>query len=404
MSAVKKGEGTPTHLAAGAALGYVFQFQVALVKLLGYALAQKEASVRLEVLDDISLDHRPGNPPELIQVHQASGSRQLTDRSAKVWRTLAIWASQWSDAEVGESQILTLHSTQTAQDESGIAALTSIDRSVDHALEKLESVAADPNGATGTAADRQAFLQLGEGERRALLSAVTVIDGATQPVNVREELVQALMGTNEAQYIASMADVIEGWWWGRIPAALASKQPIYSDELRAQIDEARRLHSTQALPIFELSSFDPNDLPEFNSETARFVRCLLAIDATQRRRSGAAEDYRLNYAHRSRWARRGLVGVGEIGRFENNLQDRWLISSEKMLRDLADQGDESACARAGHDLWDEMEQANLPPLRRDTTSLFIQRGSFHQLVDDEKVAWHPDEVHKIVNEDEEEGQ
>jgi hypothetical protein len=231
-----------------------------------------------------------------------------------------------------------------------------------------------------------------------------VIDGATPPVNIREELVQALMGTNETQYVESMADVIEGWWWGRIPAALASKQPIYSDELRGQIDEARRMHSEHALPIFELSSFNPNELPEFDAETARFVRCLLAIDATHRRRSRAAEDYRLNCAHRSRWARRGLVGISEIDHFETNLEKYWLISSEQMLRHLEDQRDESARARAGHDLWDEIEQANIPPLRRDATSPFIQRGSFHQLVDDKKVAWHPDEVHTILNGDGEESQ
>jgi len=399
MSALGKGPSSPTHLAAGSALGYVFQLQVALVELLGPALAQEEASVCLEVLDDISLEHQSGKAPKLIQVHQSTGSRQLTDASPKVWRTLGIWASHWERLESDESLILTLHTTQTVQDESGIAALTLAHRDVGHALERLDVVAGDTTGSRGTADDRKLFLQLSEAERRALLSAVTVVDGAAPPVDARAELIKGLMGTNEAQYVPSMADVIDGWWWGRIPEALATKEPILSAELRAQVDEARRMHSANALPIFKLDSFDAGDLPDFDPASARFMQCLLAIKATQERCSEAAEDYQLSGAHRSRWVRRGLIGVGEMDRFDDNLRKHWRISSERMLRHLADQEDENLRARTGHDLWDEMEQASLPPLRRDTPDKFIQRGTFHQLADDKKVAWHPDSVGEVHIED-----
>jgi hypothetical protein len=158
------------------------------------------------------------------------------------------------------------------------------------------------------------------------------------------------------------------------------------------------MHSSNALPVLPLDSFGGEDLPNLDADLARFVKCLVSIAASEVRKEQAFHDYRLSFAHRSRWARRGLLGTGEISRYEANLSGDWLISAERMLRTLPGLDDENQKAATGHDLWDELEQAALPPIRRDTTDSFIQRGSFHQLAEDGRVAWHPDEVQAIHDE------
>jgi hypothetical protein len=376
-------------------MGFVFQFQVALLKLLPYALEYEEAAVSLEVLDDVELTHRPGKPPEFTQVHQSGNDRKLTDHSPKVWRTLAIWGDHLKTKDPSEVLEFTLLTTQTAAPGSGVAALTASNRQVDDALARLNAVAEQVPGSSSTAADRAAFLQLSDAQQRRLLSSVTILDQATPPIDMRAALVEGLMATNDARFIGSMADSIEGWWWGRIPSALETGSPIFAIELRTAIDEARRMHSEHALPVFDLDFFGDEDLPEGDLETARFMQCLVAIEARPLRKREASTDYRLAVAHRSRWARKGLLGTNEISRYEKGLSSTWLISSERMVRSIKSPDDASAMAAAGHDLWDEMEQNNLPPIRRDTSDSFIQKGSFHILAEEARVAWHPDTVRRI---------
>jgi hypothetical protein len=291
--------------------------------------------------------------------------------------------------------MLILLTTQNVVKGSAIAHLRSTDRRVESALSTLTAVAEDESGSETTASDRAAFLKLTPAERHRLLAAVIVLDGATAPAEIRDELRKRLAPTNEARFLDSMIDSVEGWWWSRIPTALQTGLPIDSEELAAAIDEARRMHSDRSLPIFPLSGFEEEDVPEDDVETARFMSRLIEINAAETRRAFAAEDYLLAGAHRSRWTRRGLLGVGEISNYENDLSREWLIRSEAALREASGVAEDNERARIGHDLWDLLETSVLPPLRRETTAPFVQRGSIHRLAEDGKVAWHPDSVATI---------
>jgi hypothetical protein len=144
---------------------------------------------------------------------------------------------------------------------------------------------------------------------------------------------------------------------------------------------ARRRSSDRALPILRRNRRSA-PLTEFATlevlEAASGVRLDQALD-----------DYRRTFAHRSRWARRGLLGPGEYERYEDDLLGQWLIASDRMLRKLPAEANADARASAGHDLWDVMESDVRQPLRPETGDSFIQRGSLHQLADDERLAWHP---------------
>ena len=378
------------HSAAGPALGYIYQFQAALLELIPHALAGRDAQATLEVFDDVAFDFEAGQAKSVFQIHHSLRSdRELLDTSAKTWRTLAIWAGEWARLDAGETRVMTLLSTQRARAGSGLQALKIAHRNADHAFDELTNVAAAADGSAGTAADREAFLALPAMEQRALLENVTVADGALQATESRARLVQLLAPTHEQRFIESMADAVEGWWWPRVAAALASGLAIRADEVRVAIDEARRSLSDRALPILRLEDFQGGEFPVLHPQTARFLLCLHAIAASGVRLDQALDDYRRTFAHRSRWARRGLLGPGEYERYEDDLYGQWLIASDRMLRKLPAEANADARASAGHDLWDVMESDVRQPLRPETGDSFIQRGSLHQLADDERLAWHP---------------
>jgi hypothetical protein len=392
-----------SHLAAGPALGYIYQFQVALLQLVPHALTNADVKVSLEVFDDVAFDFNAGPARSVFQVHHSlTNERELLDTSAKLWRTLAIWATEWKRLEPGESRVMTLLSTQRARAGTGLAALTLDNRDHEHALATLVAVAEDPDGPNGTAKDRATFLALGELEQREMLRSVTVIDGAPPAVDMHQRFQALLAPTHESRYVASMADAVEGWWWPRVALALTSGGSVDAADLRAAIDDARRSLSSTALPILRLEDFSAAELPSLDPAEAKFLQCLHAIAASAVRRRRAVDDYQRAFAHRSRWARRGLLGPREYERYEDDLHGQWVIACDRMLRALSEDANANARA-AGHDLWDTMEADVRQPLRPDTPDGFIQRGSLHQLAEDERLAWHPDaagELHRALNQEE----
>lgn len=379
------------HSAAGPALGYLYQFGAALLRLLPHALAHRDVAVRLEVVDDVSLDFGTGLPPrEVIQVHHSTGDAPLTDTGAKLWRTLAIWAGEWATLDPSDDVDLILLSTQLAAPGSAVAALTQGARDTTDALERLTAVAADEDGAQTTAADRATFLALAPDQRAQLVERAIVLDGATKMVDTRDQLIELLRPTHEERYTTEMADALEGWWWPRVARALTERTAIHADDVRARIDEARRTLSDRALPILGLEEFAPDELPTGDPQQARYIACLHAIDASAVRRDMAVQDFRRAFAHRSRWTRRGLLGPGELQRYEDDLFSEWRVRCDRMLRHIDGEQNPPARSAAGHELWDQMETQVNRPLRPETTDAFVLRGSLHQLAEDQRLAWHPD--------------
>ena len=382
---------SPAHSAAGPALGYIYQCQAALLELMPHALAGTDATVTLEIFDDVAIDYGADTPKRVLQVnHSLNSEGELLDTSAKTWRTLAIWSQEWTALEPSQTRVMTLLTTLHARPGSALQALTqSSPRDVDLALTTLTEIAQDADGPAGTAKDRATFLALEPLERRELLQNVTVADGALQAMAMRTRLQELLAPTHEHRFIPAMADSVEGAWWPLAVAALAGRLEVSADILREAIDEARRSLSDHALPILRIEDFEDGELPSFDPVSARFLLCLRAIAASDLRLQHAQQDYQRAFAHRSRGARRGLLGPHEYERYEDELFARWLIAAERMLRSLGEDADADALASGGHELWDTMEVDVSQPLRPETPDGFIQRGSLHQLANDERLAWHP---------------
>src|SRR4051812_40084254 len=90
------------HSAVDSTLGYAFQTLHALVVLLR---AGDEESVTLELTDDVTLHHNPTtlDAPDETRMQLAHSIRsrvpEVTLKSVKLWKTLGIWADEYSPSE-----------------------------------------------------------------------------------------------------------------------------------------------------------------------------------------------------------------------------------------------------------------------------------------------------------------
>ena len=73
--------------AAPSALGYVYQFELALLGYLGRT--EPALAVSIELLDDVAFE---GEQTELLQSKLETTPGSLTDASANLWKTLRVWA------------------------------------------------------------------------------------------------------------------------------------------------------------------------------------------------------------------------------------------------------------------------------------------------------------------------
>lgn len=274
-------------------------------------------------------------------------------------------------------------------------ALTDRARNDEAALARLREIAADPDAAKGTKDDRDRFLKLERHEQEALVRRIRVADAQVDAAAIGEELRALLMPTHEERFIDSMRDGVEGWWLRRVVTHLQSGEAISVEELRAVIDDLRRQLSDQSLPVLEDEDFETSELPDLAPERLRFVLQLKLIAASNQRIDRAIVNYRRAFAHRSRWACRGLIGPVELGRYEDRLCEEWEIRHERMRRGLSGDAGDDERRTAGHGLLDEMEVDADIPLRQQLPEVFVQRGSLHQLADVERVGWHPDFVDRL---------
>ncbi|MEV7085618.1 hypothetical protein AB0O07_06955 [Streptomyces sp. NPDC093085] len=162
--------------------GYLFQCELALLKLARRSWQDPTAEIRMELLDDIELLDPDKTPRELLQSKHREAAGPLSETGKDFWRSVGSWIDalkKLSEPSGAAMPILRLVSTQTAPRDTFFHYLgASPDRDEAKALQRMEQVAGDEKGPDTTAKDRRLFMRLTPARRQELVSAITVNDGA----------------------------------------------------------------------------------------------------------------------------------------------------------------------------------------------------------------------------------
>ena len=385
-----------SHGAAPSALGYQHQTWWALLELLRTGASRPDATITLELYDDVAWEEG-GSPSELLQLkHHQTQQRSLTDHSPDLWATLRGWMDTANPTDPN-GPMLVLVTTQTASEGSAVAALRSGTRDDAHALNGLLAVAIDAqSGVTGKARDQ--FLALGPAGQRTLLSRVRLVDGADHiediAAGVRSQLWWALPTGHEELFLA----LVWRWWDAQALAMLRGElSGVEVGAAGAAITEIRDRFTRDDLPTFiELADVDPRAVAADHA-TALFVKQMQWVAFPPRNLEGAIVDFYRASTQTIRCLDEGLMSLGEVDRVQNELEDEWARAFEWMAMAVRPDAEEDAKRDAGRRLLRDLADCTNVTVRPRYNESYFIRGQRHVLADEGRIGWHLDYEGRIAD-------
>jgi len=386
----------PDFRAQEAGLGYFYQARYALWLLLD---GEEEQSLVLESLDDVVL-YNGGAPLALFQTKQhIRRQASLTDASADLWKTLRIWSTHVLAGLVSfPATRLTLVTTASAPDDSIAARLRPEGpRDCASAQRLLVSVARSSTNAELQTCF-EAFLQLTDEQRTAMLNCTYVLDQSPNITDTGERIRKRIWAAAAREYREAVFERLQGWWFEQVVGQLAAADPMpisgfeVYDKLAAIAEQFRR----DALPI-DYSDARPDKL-DTERDGRLFVQQLRCISVSASRIEKAILDYYRAFEQRSRWAREDLLVGGEVEAYERKLIDEWERFSAAIADELAGDAAEEELKRVGRDILRWMEMTADIRIRPNVTEPYVMRGSYHMLANRPQppVWWHPHFMQRII--------
>ncbi|MFJ1796642.1 ABC-three component system protein [Kitasatospora griseola] len=388
--------------------GYLYQCELALLELARRSWEDASCAVRMEVLDDIEfLDPDGHTPLELIQSKHREAAGSLSEAGKDLWRSVASWidALEALAAPSGAAMpLLRLVSTQVAPAGTFLSMLRpGALRDTRAALARMEEVAADKDGAEGTAKDRELFMALAPAQRQSLVDAITVDDGAPVMSDLNPSLAKEL-GITPSDHAQAALDDIKGWWYGMAVGLLERKNPqrkrpaVSAQELMCRRDEILDRYTTRNLPITEtLSNLTQAEIAGYEGQLV--VNQMRWIGLPDPEIAMHLREYHHARAQRSEWLRTFKITTERLGEYEQELHDEWEHVFRRRTRRFHGDMDASERESLGQDVLDDtMDRvADRPARPGSVTAPWIGRGTVHGLADqadtadpDRTVGWHPE--------------
>jgi hypothetical protein len=369
-------------------MGYLFQIRYALVLLL--RADNPESVISIEKLDDVAFDE-DGEPTQLLQLkHHIINTASLTDSSTDLWKTLRVWATAVVEGSLDlTSVMLSLVTTASAPTESAAGMLRAgIDRNENCALQKLRIAGqASRNAAVKSAYG--VFQRLTPEAQQMLISRIQVLDVAPDILRARDLLERELLISTRPQFLTSLTDRLEGWWFGWAVRHLndPTKLPgISLREVQIQINDLQEQFRHDNLPIDFPVELDV-DVADLLPNERLFVEQLRLVTVGSERIKSAISDYWRAFQQRSRWVREELLLDQDLEQYEDRLVREWrelfLIMQENMQEG-------SDPAREGRNLYNRVViNGEHIAIRPSFPNPYVMRGSFHMLANTLKIGWHP---------------
>jgi hypothetical protein len=376
--------------AAGPAAGYHFQIQRALLSLIA---GDDGTSVAIETLDDVVVEGDAGGVRDFEQLKHSIQPGSLTDRSRPLWKALNAWMDLVDNGTLNDVGKLVLVATDRAPDDSAAALLRSDEaRSVADAERRLAAVAAEEPGAQDTVAIRARFRTMDARARGQLMAKIEVRDGTAGIGDFRSQLRETLGPfALPSSGVDEFLDKLVGWWERRaVDLLLRRRGSVTRDEVVDEVVRLRDQYGDRTLPAPDPAlAAELTDVLLAAYADAPFVQQLQLIAMRDERVQLAVRDYHRAYAQRSRWLEQGVLAPAELQEWEQRLFDEWEHAWQRMLDTLPDPAEDPVQVAAGKQLYGDMEQSSLSPLR-DGRDRFLHVGTINGMADITRIGWHPD--------------
>lgn len=373
--------------ASGSLAGYLYQCRLALLLAIREMKVKPNCHVSIEKFDDIAF-YEEDLAHCVVQAKHHIGTKDVTDNSVDIWKTLRIWISQLKAGSLSNADTRRfLITTATAPADGALAMLRASGGPEGRKMARERLTAAARASINKTSEPgRNDFLALTDEEADVLLASIIVLDGAPDLHNVFDEVEGELriLSANSADKVAQS---LEGWWLGAVAKRLVGVEtsdiPVQHIAIKAQ--EFAALYGPVGLPVSDPAEFGERPY-SIEDEDETYVKQMRLIQLSDRAIKRGIQDFYRSNTQRSKWARENLLLDGDVTRFEAKLQDSWERKFEEECGEAqaADDDSKNAMGRKVFH-WASQQQIEF----RNVIETWITAGSFHGLADRVKVGWHP---------------
>lgn len=353
------------------------------------ALTGYDWSVCVESADDVVKETSETN--HNVQLKNRSIGSSLTNSSTDLWKTLRIWSLGISNGSINvDTTNFFLVTTSQISEYSVGSYLKPVpgERNEAAAIETLDEVASTSSN-QALVQSFEAWSALQPEQKNQLISRIQIVGSSSRIDELETKLRNMAASSVRPNRTDSFLERLEGWWFKRVIEdwLLESPQGVSGLEFADKLEDIRNQMSPDNLPIDPWISELDADESDYSHKI--FVRQLALAGIKERRTTLAIRDWLRAVKQRSLWSREGLVQFGELGKYDGVLYEEWQHKFEALIEELDEDPSEPALLQAARQVYLWAEEAKAPPIRRDFSSTFITRGSFHILADKKIIGWHP---------------
>lgn len=376
------------------ALGYFYQVRYALFLLLK---ASDSSCIYIEKLDDISFDD-DGTPLELIQTkHHINTRGSLSNASSDIWKTIRVWSEGILDRELDEENTkFTLISNDIANEGSAAYLLSAgANRNIEAAMEILIKTAETSSNDSNKKAYEK-FLELSDGQKKALLRNTIILDCADNIAEAKEKILHEIRYVTRPEFVERVYERLEGIWFDKVIKHLLtnSNSSISHREMQEKLHDLQEQFSRDNLPIDFFNAIVPTE-EELQEDERVFIEQLKLVEISNRRIEKAISDYYKAFKQRSKWVRDDLILIDELKRYEERLIDEWERKFDIMIEDIGKEKSEDIFVRKGRALFNWMDGEAEFNIRKNCDEPYVVRGSYHMLANKLKVGWHIEFIERL---------
>ncbi|WP_124466855.1 ABC-three component system protein [Burkholderia cepacia] len=392
-------DGTNSHSADDAALGFLYQAQYALLRLWNETV--DDAVIYLETLDDVTLESNGETILEQLKHSLSAKPANLTLTSVSVWKTFKAWIDVLPELDLSKT-VLNLVTVADISPKSKLLDLLddSADRTElltelrheaqrvhDERLEAKNKKEKDlPHELRAKACE--AYLNLPHSKQAEILSRVRITPGQKNIRHIEDELAMKLTSVLSKDR-AGIAQRLVEWWNRQIIHAHCGKRPkaIPRFELISQFIQivADLEHDTL------VDHFATKRPPGTYLSHPMVENQIGLVDASTWLERVVTSEWRARES-RSRWATDNPTWRERIAQYDTRLIEEWGYKHEDMAGACSGLSDDIKKEK-GRDLlsWSFYNAPrDIEAVAPSVTSPSYVRGTFQTLSIDGRVGWHPD--------------